>query len=301
MTVGRQARRDGRMHKRSAPRIGTGWRVAAGLVLALLLLIVGNTLRNFADLPLTQDSAAERRALIAPHWRMLPAGRPVTAARAITLSGCDGVHDNMGWWATMMAQSGRPALILDSHTPRGLDRFEQWRLVCAGQILPGAERAGDLAVALAATGAGDVALLGASHGGWTVLEFLRQLAEETPPAGLSAWPAPPDSLRARVGPVVLLYPYCGLMNQAEAGDWSGLPPILLIAAENDRIVSTPACARLAEDLRALGARVEMVILPGLDHGFDQQERSALSPLVFDARARETARRLVAAFLARADG
>ena len=91
------------------------------------------------------------------------------------LSGCDGVHDNMEFWANRLAARGYRALILDSHRPRGLDRFEAWRLVCAGQVLPGAERAGDLAVALAdpALPAGGRIVLGASHGGWAAMEFLR--------------------------------------------------------------------------------------------------------------------------------
>ena len=223
---------------------------------------------------------------------MVPPQASVAEAGAVLLSGCDGVHDNMAYWAGVLDHAGRPSLLLDSHGPRGLDRLERWRLVCAGQVLPGAERAGDLAVALAASHSGRVALLGASHGGWTVMELLRLLATGEPPPGLTAWPAAPQDLSRRIDRVVLLYPYCGLLNGADEGDWTSLPPVLLIAAEHDRIVSTPDCEAMAEHLRARGARIDMVVIQGADHGFDQAERSALSPLRLDIAARDAARQLV---------
>ncbi|WP_273500821.1 dienelactone hydrolase family protein [Paracoccus sphaerophysae] len=272
----------------------------AGLgVLVILAAVAANTLRNGAGITVGRDDTpAERRAVLAPFWRIVPADTDIASARAVLLSGCDGVHDNMDYWAGVLADAGRPALILDSHTPRSLDGLEAWRLVCAGQMLTGAERAGDLAVALAATGSDRVTLLGASHGGWAAMEFLRQLATGEPPPGLSAWPASPLSLASRIDGVVLLYPYCGLLNRSVAGDWSQLPPILLIAAEHDRIVSTPDCLATAEALRARGADIRVSVIPDADHGFDQAERSPLSALQFDRAARDAALREVRRFIAR---
>ncbi|WP_108258135.1 dienelactone hydrolase family protein [Mangrovicoccus ximenensis] len=123
----------------------------AGAVLLLLVLLAGaNTLRNRAGIALGEDTLDERIAELAPGAHMLPEDGAGPHPVAILLSGCDGVHDNMYWWAEELAEQGRAALILDSHGPRGLDRLESWRLVCAGQVMPGAERAGDLVAALEA-------------------------------------------------------------------------------------------------------------------------------------------------------
>ncbi|ARJ69737.1 dienelactone hydrolase family protein [Paracoccus contaminans] len=257
-------------------------------------LLGGNTWRNWARMTLGQDTPQARAALLAPAWRIVPAE---AAQGAVLLSGCDGVQDNMARWAEVLyARTGRSAMILDSHGSRGLDRLESWRLVCAGQLLPGAERAGDLAVALAQSPDGGQTILGASHGGWTALEFLRLARSGLVPPGLAAWPAPPGRLLARVGQVVLLYPYCGFLNRAGTGDWTGMPPILLIAAERDSIVSTPDCLALADRLRASGARIEVVVMAGADHGFDQKDKAALSALTYDPAATGAAEAAVAAFL-----
>lgn len=56
----------------------------------------------------------------------------------------------------------------------------------------------------------------------------------------------------------------------------------MILGEEDSAVSTPTCLRRAGALRASGAAVTIEVLPGADYAFDQQERSPVSPLDFDA-------------------
>ena len=97
-----------------------------------------------------------------------------------------------------------------------------------------------------------------------------------------------------------LYPYCGLLNGADEGDWTAAPPILMVLAAEDQIISTPACEDLAERLRERGARFRIEVLPGADHGFDQQDHAALSPLDFDAALRDRTAREVDAFLSGAE-
>jgi len=276
--------------------------LAGTALLVLMLAVTGaNTLRNWAGLTGSPDTPAERRAQLEPFWRVTAPTGP-EAGGAVLLSGCDGVHDNMDFWAGRLAARGYRSLILDSHGPRSLDRFEAWRLVCAGQAMPGAERAGDLAVVLAdpALPPGGRVVLGASHGGWAALEFLRLvLTREAPPA-LAPWPTNPAQLIRSLDAVILLYPYCGLLNGADDGDWSAAPPILMLLAAEDRIVSTPACEDLAVRLRERGARITVEILPGADHGFDQQDRAALSVLRFDPDLRDRAADRIDAFLTAAD-
>lgn len=262
----------------------------------LFAVAASNTLRNRAEITITTDTPAERRALLEPAWRMLPEGTPVTQAKALLMSGCDGPHDNMTYWATIMAQNERPSLILDSHAPRLLGDFPTWLLVCTAQILPGSERAGDIAVALSASNEPKMTLLGASHGGWSIMELLDRLSTGEVPPGLTEWPSPPEALSKRIDRVILIYPYCGVMNGARKGDWSDFPPVLLLAAENDSVVSTPTCLQMVDDLRARGATVETVVLPEVDHGFDQDERPALSMLELVPEARSAARREIERFL-----
>lgn len=277
--------------------------LAAGLLL-LLALIGGNTARNAARLQPLQHSPAELLARLSKDWRLvLPAGAGPHPA-ALLLSGCDGVHDNMDYWAGVMVAAGRAALIIDSHTPRGFDRLQSWRAICAGQVLTGAERAADIALALqalrgtAGIDPDDVALLGASHGAWAVMEFMQIAAEGgAPPPGLEGWPAPPGELLAQVGPIILLYPYCGWVSGAGAARWPRDERGLMVLAGEDSIVSPQSCREMARMLEDRGANLDVLTIAGADHGFDQQQRSALSSLDFNPAQRAIATAAVKRLLA----
>ncbi|WBU54307.1 dienelactone hydrolase family protein [Paracoccus sp. SCSIO 75233] len=273
------------------------WWVVLGLIVLVVAGLGANTLRHLYGVAALTDTPEARRADLAEYWRMIPDG-PVSGAGSIMLSGCDGVRDNMEYWGGVMAERGHDALILDSHQPRGLDQLESWRLLCVGQVLPGAQRAGDLAVAMAETEQDNVVLLGASHGGWTVLEFLRRELTRDVPPGLTEWPSPPGEMLKRVGAAVVLYPYCGVLNGAVAGDWSDMPPVLMIIAGQDELNLAADCLKMAEDLRARGAMIDTVYYADAGHGFEQQERAPLSLLEFRPDLRDAATQAVEAFLDR---
>ena len=112
------------------------------------------------------------------------------------------------------------------------------------------------------------------------------------PPGLSDWPAPPETLLDQIAGAVLLYPYCGAINGALAG-WDHPAPVLMVLAAQDEIVATEPCVKLAGVLAARQVPVRVGILAGVGHGFDQRERSALSPLAFDEGATRRAAALVA--------
>lgn len=277
--------------------------IVLAVLAALVPLLLGlNTARNAAGWQPIVQTPAQRENLLSTSWRLVTPDGPGPHKAAILLSGCDGVHDNMDYWAGVMRAQGRAAMILDSHTPRKLNVAQAWRAVCAGQILTGAERAGDLAVALAALrkmpgiDARDVVILGASHGGWTAMELMAQLDQPPPPPGLSDWPLPRPRLVAEIGPVVLLYPYCGLISGGAAAPWPADKRGLMVLAEHDSITNPAACRDMLASLRIQGTDLRSVTLPGVDHGFDQHERSSLSPLEFNAAARDKARALVDEFL-----
>lgn len=272
--------------------------ILTGIVALVLIAAALNSLRNWAGIAVVTETPAERLALLEPDWRMVPEGAPVADAGSVLLSGCDGVHDNMDYWAGVLAGRSYPGLILDSHAPRGFDKLESWRLLCMGQLLPGAERAGDIATAMTQTDQDRVVLLGASHGGWAVLEFLRQTRMGDLPPGLTEWPTPPAELHKRIAAAIVIYPYCGVLNGAADGDWSDMPPILMILAGQDELKVTPACQRMADDLRERGADIQVVLYEQAGHGFEQQERAPFSQLEFIPELREAATTEVTVFLDR---
>ena len=275
--------------------------LVAAVVMAALAL---NTGRNVAGwLPLSETPEVRLEELSAS-WRIVRPPGPGPFPVAVLLSGCDGVQDNMDLWARFFVRQGRAALILDSHSPRGLWRRQAWRAVCSGQVLTGAERAADLSVALASLDSiaelrgDDVILLGTSHGGWAVMELMAALgqgSEAAPLPGLTDWSEPPARQAARIGDVVMLYPYCGFASGGGAAGWPRQARGLMILAGRDRIVDPGACRAMAAGLADRGARIAVAEIAGVDHGFDQRRRSVLSPLRFDAAATARAQEMVRQF------
>lgn len=222
---------------------------------------------------------------------------------ALLVSGCDGPKDNVARLADALAAAGWASVVVDSHGPRGLDDAEQWRLVCAGQLLTGVERAADLAVALDdvrrmdGVDADRLALVGASHGGWAVLDLFALVAAGEPPPLLRRWPA---SLRrdglAGVRAAVLLYPYCGPLSRAARTGWQSAIPLQLLLVADDAVADEADCLELADRQRAAGTPVAVEVFEGVTHGFDQIEKSPLSTLAYDPDATARALTLTTRFL-----
>ncbi len=243
--------------------------------------------------------------MLRPSYRVqLPSG-PGPFPTAILISGCDGPKDNLGRWAEALNRMGWGAMMVDSHGPRGLTEAQLWRLVCAGQVLTGGERAGDIAVALADVRAmprvdpDRIVLIGSSHGGWSILDLLSLSGQGRRPFNLARWPEGQGDmgLDGVVG-AVLLYPYCGVGSQVSRHGWSADLPVQFLVVEDDTIVNEEACLAVAERMKANGLPVEWHVLEGTTHGFDQQEKSLFSTLEFSPEATKQAIALVKGFLGR---
>ncbi|MDO5528953.1 MAG: dienelactone hydrolase family protein [Paracoccus sp. (in: a-proteobacteria)] len=275
------------------------------LFAAMALLIAGNLTLRDRGIELAPDTPQARAEALSAHWVLrLPEGARGPAPLALLLSGCDGPADNLGRYAEALAEAGWASLILDSHAPRGYGHLQAWRLVCVGQILSGAERAGDVAVAVAEMARDPridgqrMMVVGASHGGWAGLEYLAQLGRAAPPVGLAEWPEPRRQSAARIDGAFLLYPYCGLFNRADVQGIQRMIPLQFLLASDDRIVDNADCQALAEALRADGQNVQIDVLQGVDHGFDQQRKAPGSLLEYDAQAADEAAARLAEFAAR---
>lgn len=271
--------------------------VVLGLVLALAL----NTTRQAGLINMVRQTPAARVAELEPYWRLERPEGPGPAPLAVLLSGCDGVQDNMAFWAGVLRERGWATLIVDSHTPRHLQDAELWRLVCAGQTLGGQARAGDAAVALAAMqdeeGLTDERMvLGASHGGWSALELVNLANSGEVPPGLTEWPLPPQEILAHLSRMVLIYPYCGLLNTTGTVPWTQAPETLMILAEKDSVISTPQCLDLAQTMARKGTEMQVDVIAGADHAFDQRVRSPLQKKTFDLGQQSEALALVEAFV-----
>lgn len=270
--------------------------VGGGIVVVLIAAALAvNGFRGRLGWTANPQTPQEIAALIAPAMRWtLPQGEgphPV----ALLLSGCDGPRTNLDRLAADLAAAGWASVLVDSHGPRGLDEAQLWRLVCAGQLLNGTERAADIAVTLAGLrdrpeiDSARVVLIGVSHGGWTTLDYLAMARAGTLPPLLTEWPEEiaADPL-AGIRGTVLYYPYCG---PASLGATAPLPSglsYLFLLVEGDAIAGERSCLTVAGRLLAEKADVAVTLYKGVTHGFDVREKSFLSPLAFDAATTEAA-------------
>lgn len=286
-----------RMRRRSRVLVLSSAGLAA-LVLALGLHTVGRLEGWFTE----RVSPAALSALLAPTYKVSkPAGNGPFPT-ALLYHGCDGAKDNMDRWADRLVEAGWAAIIVDSNGPRGYEDFASWRLVCTGQLLPGRERAGDLivsiadAIAMPFVDADRLALIGMSHGGWSIMELMTLDLTVQRPTNLTRLPAPGPALLGGVRANVLVYPWCGLANQARYEPWLNPAPLLFILASADIIAPAIECEWVVRGLEREGHSVETIVYDGATHGFDQEERSDFSPLVFDPDATADALTRAIAFL-----
>ena len=267
-------------------------------------VIAANTTLRYLGLTVAPKAPEELSAALRQYYRVAKPEGPGPFPTALLFSGCDGPQDNLDRWSAMLVDNGWAAVVVDSHGPRDYQDFEVWRLICAGQLLFGSERAGDVLIAindaLHATfvDRNAIVLIGASHGGWAIMELLAfEQAWELPP-GLTELPdAIPvrNPLESIVGQI-LLYPYCGIANRARKEGWRHPSPTLFLLSGNDMIAPAEDCLKVIDILEERGLPVETHVFESVTHGFDQSSRSSLSPLEYDAAATAEALQIGADFL-----
>ena len=283
-------------------------RCGLGLVaLGMALLLACNTLIHHRGWFSPERSPGALTREIEPGFDLsLPEGTGPWPT-ILLFSGCDGPKDNMERWAEAAVSAGWGAMVVDSHGPRGYDEAQIWRLICAGQLLPGAERAGDVAAAVAyarrqpGVDPDRIVLAGFSHGGWAILDMLALHGRDEPPYGLTVWP---EGFRhGKIDGIlgaILVYPYCGIGSLVSRSGWAADLPLLFLLVEDDQIANEAACLDLVDRMSAAGRETVVEVIPGTTHGFDQAEKSAFSTLEFSPEATAQAKAAIEAFLSEID-
>jgi dienelactone hydrolase len=270
-----------------------------------VVAVAGNSLGRYFGWIVPAEAPTVLAESLRPFYRIAKPAGDGPFPTVLLYSGCDGPHDNMGRWSEMLVARGWAAVTIDSHAPRHFLDSDIWRLICAGQLLMGSERAGDVLVSIydarrmPFVDPDRLVLMGASHGGWAIMELLVFEKTWRLPFNLAALPegAVEHPLQGVIGSV-LLYPYCGTANRARRIGWRLPAPVLFLLAGRDSIAPAEDCVEVAGLLASQGIPVETTVFDGVTHGFDQIERAPMSLLEFDPEATEEAMVIVGAFLDR---
>lgn len=255
--------------------------------------------------PRTPETMEHRVNLLAPHAQYYAPDAGGPAPLVILMSGCggllgmDGPNRIMNDYAEAAARAGAYAVVVDSFSPRGIDRQTAISRVCTGLRLRGTERAGDILAAEALAKAHwrqpftGIVIAGWSHGGWAVMNLLSVRPDAQSVGNLRIGDA---NGALRPDAVALYYPFCDFPNKARRRPWSFHGPLLLVTAEYDNMGAAETCLPVIDSARGSLAGVEDIDFPGVTHAFDEQVQSPNSRFIFDAEAAAQAREVFSDFI-----
>lgn len=239
----------------------------------------------------SHDLAHWREAL-APHITVrMPENAEGPVPAVLMFSGCGGVISVQSEYGAAANANGIAAVIVDSHGARGIGSIGARLFTCTALRMRGDERARDVIAALDHVRTLDgidsdrLALTGWSHGGWTLLDTLSLVQDDTPPRGLDA---PPENALGGVRAVIPIYPYCGFIIRARGHDIGNGIPVDALLAEDDVIADPRACERLFERQNEAGARIDWTLFEGQTHAFDAPDQPYDPRVRYDAEATERA-------------
>lgn len=180
-----------------------------------------------------------------------PAGEEPRAA-IVLLHGCAGITKHDAMWSDRLVGWGYVVLSVDSFTPRGFD------YICDGRVGGGASTT-PWRRALDAFGAkrylstrsfvdpARIAVMGMSHGGWTVLETIKQSTSE----GLAMKP---------FQAAIAFYPLCSEPEPINT-------PTLILAGDKDEWFPAELCAQYVVKLQPQHDII-LKVFAGAFHAFD---------------------------------
>jgi dienelactone hydrolase len=225
-----------------------------GLILiGVLTLLSGTATRSNAGQFVEFESAQTNQVRLIGYLARPSGLGPFPAV--VVLHGSGGFHSDMISWADRLRRWGYVALAVDSFGPR---RIESARNVSQGEQVADAFQALQFLKKQPFVRADDVAVLGFSMGGISVLAALER--------GGVAEKIASDRFRAGIA----FYPYCtgssGIMTA----------PTLVLIGELDDWTPAEACREMVAGRDDFGvsrtpgdrSMVDLVVYPGARHGFD---------------------------------
>jgi dienelactone hydrolase len=227
------------------------------------------------------------RTLLGSVRRYEPTEAPGPFPTAILLHGCTLEPPHLERWGQLFASCGILAYTIDSFTPRKIGYWASRGLVCTGLRLRGSERCRDITTILPTVlsdrkvDRGRINLVGWSHGGWTVTEWMLD-----PVAQAFA-----DRTTLAVNSVVLFYPYCGIASSIHERPWTSRAPVLVVTCEADRIVPNGKTLAFVDALSRAAVPITHIALEGVGHAFDVETNWA-----FDAAKASELRQVAVSFL-----
>lgn len=185
----------------------------------------------------------------------------------LLLHTCYGNLGHVDAWARRLQSRGYVTVVVNSMQARGLEGHFDSIAVCAGFVLRSEDRARDIAISierlrqLPGIDQKRIGIVGFSHGGWTVLDFLGQR-----PEALAGRNTTDD--RDGVKSIVVVYPYCGGDVTSGLERWPQDIRMLMLLAGDDSFVGTSKCEALAKEQQSRGFSVSVHVYPGAKHGYD---------------------------------
>ncbi len=255
---------------------------------------------NMTGWSVPERSLAEQTALLRDHVEIrLPAATNGPVPAAILLHGCGGQRGVQEDYSDALLAAGYGVVLVDSNSARGIGRIGAMTQVCTAQRLWGQERAADIPAAIAIAtempgiDAGQLALIGWSHGGWTVLEALNYAAEGRSAPSLQ--PQPDRSLPG-IQAVIALYPYCGFPARVDGREFGSGIPLHTILAGRDVVAPARDCQRLIIRAAESGRLIHHEFWPEATHAFDERNGPPDPRMRYDAGAAQRARARVISWL-----
>ena len=194
----------------------------------------------------------------------------------IQLHGCGGKKPFQMDWAKAARDAGWAVIVVDSYAFRNISSLQAHAIVCTGLHLWGRERAGDLYAMMEWTRRQSwadpqrIAVAGWSHGGWTALDAMSMAPGQEMASATRLIDLPEDPLAGLAG-AFCVYPYVGVGAIAGSRGTRIDVPIKALVGTQDVIVGSKSLLRTLERMKTPSTPVEIVMLEGATHAFDEQE------------------------------
>ncbi|MGD2134319.1 MAG: dienelactone hydrolase family protein [Maricaulaceae bacterium] len=259
--------------------------VIALLVIVVLIAIVVFVVGSLAGWWAKQFTVEKLIAFLEPHIRVYkPEGEGPFPA-VLQLHGCGGAKEIQDEYAVAARDAGVLVLILDSLTPRGIGFDEAVRRVCTGRVLRGRERAGDLVAGLEMlrrrpdVDPDQLAVVGWSHGGWTIMDLLALDIPHEKPFNLRDVPRDPWK---GVKAIELIYPFAGFPSLTRERGWKRTDiPCDVLVIKNDTVAPNRATYASLEKARQSGAELTVETWEGVTHAFEESVHTPGSKLRYN--------------------